>query len=178
MINAHYENEKDLKNLINYAVREDKCENGVYGAQGVIKDTPDSMYRQMLDIQTFYRKEKGRRAIHFVLSFSKLEERFIGEREALMIGYAIADLYKDKQILFAVHTNTDNLHIHFIMNPVSYVDGVKFTSSILELDNIKASISRIVEDLYFKKVLGKTRFEMKWDGMSYVELVKVYYPCK
>ena len=40
-------------------------------------------------------------------------------------------MWGDKyQVLVTVHLNTDNLHCHFVVNPVSFKDGTKFQNKI------------------------------------------------
>lgn len=144
----NYNKMKDLENLINYAVREDKCIEGAYGAQGLMKGSPGEMFHQMYDIKRAYYKKTGRQAKHFILSFSKEEERFIGVWEAQRIGYMVASYFDKWQVVFGVHTDTDNLHIHFILNTVSYVDGLKFTIGLLELKMLGKQIEDLIQQIY------------------------------
>lgn len=135
---------QDLKNLVNYAIKPEHCIEGIYGAQGVLKGNSDEMYRQMYEIKNYFNKKNGRQALHFILSFSKEEEKFIGLREALEIGYAVAGYFAGWQIVFGVHTNENHLHIHFAMNTVSYVNGLKFSIGIGELQKIKKWIEEMI----------------------------------
>ena len=34
------------------------------------------------------------------------------------------------QVLVSVHLNTNNVHCHFVVNPVSFKDGAKFKNKI------------------------------------------------
>lgn len=153
MIYNRYNNLHDLENLVHYAIRPEHCIEGIYGAQGVSKGSADEMYQQMYGIKSFYNKKSGRQAMHFVLSFSKEEERFIGVKEALEIGYIVAGYFTGWQVVFGVHTNEDNLHIHFVLNTVSYENGLKFSIGFVELQNIKRGIEKIVEEYHARKRL-------------------------
>ena len=137
MIDESYKEMEALENLINYAVKEEHCKEGVYGAQGLLKRNPEEMLQQMYDTKHAFHKTGGRQAKHFILSFSKEEEEFIGLDEALAIGYTVAGYFPKWQIVFGVHTNTDNLHIHFVMNTVSFEDGLKFNMGFSELHLIE-----------------------------------------
>lgn len=55
--------------------------------------------------------------------------------------------------MFGVHTNEDNLHIHFVLNTVSYENGLKFSIGFVELQNIKRGIEKIVEEYHARKRL-------------------------
>lgn len=173
-----YSELQDLGNLVNYAVRTDHCTEGVYGAQGVLKGSAEEMYRQMLGIKQFYHKTSGRQAMHFVLSFSKEEERFIGIREALEIGYIVAGYFAGWQVVFGIHTNEDNLHIHFVLNTVSYENGLKFSSGIMKFQEIRRKIERVVEEFYYRKRL----FVKCMTGMEVIEAMcnplPSQFPCK
>ncbi len=151
MINKKYNRMEDLEHLVNYAVREDKCIEGVYGAQGLLKGSPEEMFQQMFDIKSAYYKKTGRQAKQFILSFSKEEEGFIGLKEAREIGYMIASYFDKWQVVFGVHTDRDNLHIHFILNTVSYVDGLKFTKSLPELRMLGKQIENLIQQFYHLK---------------------------
>lgn len=79
-----------------------------------------------------------------MLSFSK-DERVspeIANNYALGIIQYYADEY---QIVYAVHDNTDDVHIHFVMNQVSYKDGYKYGGKKKNYYNFKRYIERIIE---------------------------------
>ncbi len=140
-----YRNMQDLENLVNYAIKPEHCIEGTYGAQGVLKGNTEEMYLQMYEIKNYFNKKKGRQAMHFILSFSEQEEKFIGLREALEIGYAVAGYFAGWQIVFGVHTNGEHLHIHFVLNTVSYVNGLKFSIGIAEVQKIQKWIEKMID---------------------------------
>lgn len=153
-INKKYSAEKDMKGLVYYVVREDRCIEGIYGAQGAILGTACEMYGQMEEIRKYYHKNTKRCALHYVLSFSKEEEKFIGVKEALAIGYQLAEYFLGWQVVFGVHTNTDNLHIHFAVNCISYENGRSISVGIQDLQTIQQAAQNIVE-CYYEATLPK-----------------------
>lgn len=38
------------------------------------------------------------------------------------------------QIVFGVHTDTEKIHIHFIMNTVSFIDGTMYSGNETDMD--------------------------------------------
>ena len=66
---------------------------------------------------------------HGIQSFREGE---VTPEQAFEIGKATARrMWGDKyQVLVTVHLNTDNLHCHFVVNPVSFKDGTKFQNKI------------------------------------------------
>lgn len=147
-VNEKYHTEKDMANLVNYAIRNDKCVEGIYGAQGIMLGTAHEMSGQMKDIRQFYHKNTKRYALQFILSFSREEEKFIGLKEALEIGYLMAECFQGWQVVFGVHTDTDNLHIHFVINTTSYENGKSISIGIQSLQMLQAAASNIVKNYY------------------------------
>lgn len=63
-----------------------------------------------------------------------------------MLAGEIARYYSDKyQIFYAVHEDTDNVHIHFGMNTVSYVDGSMYAEGYGDYYRLVAHIENIVK---------------------------------
>ena len=70
-------------------------------------------------------KDKGKRVRHSVLSFDEREN--VTPEQANEYAQAIIQHYSPEyQIAYAVHTNTSNVHIHMVMNQVSYLDGHRY----------------------------------------------------
>lgn len=74
---------------------------------------------EMMETKKFYQKLDGRAALHMMISLP-VEESDIGNASKLMqlCNDVIKELFPDHQAVYAVHTNTDNLHIHCIVNSV------------------------------------------------------------
>ena len=80
---------------------------------------------EMLNVAIVFNKNKGKRVRHSVLSFGAWES--VTPEMADEFAQKIILHYADRfQILYAVHTNTDEVHIHFVMNMVSFVDGSRY----------------------------------------------------
>lgn len=73
-------------------------------------------------------KAFGIRLRHMVLSFEPGEP--VSKDLAKQIAYQVAAYYGDEyQIIYAVHLDKPHLHIHFVMNTVSYRTGTKYDGS-------------------------------------------------
>lgn len=82
---------------------------------------------EMLAVAIKFKKNSGKRVRHSVLSFSKQEMYWMTPELAENYAKGVIAFYADEyQIVYAVHTNTDNLHIHFVMNQISFVDGHRY----------------------------------------------------
>lgn len=144
--NEKYKKSDDLKNVIRYATDPEKT-YGLIGGLGVNPFNPQEMIFQMQMIKRSFEKEGyGRRQLrHFIVSFES--EWMVSPKLALTIAYDIAKFYAGQyQISFGVHQDTDNVHIHFVQNTVSYLDGRMFSENWAELSKLKN---------YVQDVLGK-----------------------
>ena len=119
-----YCNENAVENVIGYIFDECKMPHKIIGGIGVSCDDKETAISQFKMVKEFYRNQKGKKVIHFWVSFEKQE--ILSVEEYLHIGYMIADFFDENyQIIFALHENTDNDHLHFVVNTVSYKTGKK-----------------------------------------------------
>lgn len=117
-----YHDENSLFDVISYCCNPAKAKSKLIGGFGI--SIPNAA-EQMDGLARSYGKADGIRLRHMVLSFEP-GERIVPEF-AFQIAYQIAWYYGCKyQIVFAVHQDKPHLHIHFVMNTVSFVDGHKY----------------------------------------------------
>ena len=160
-VNKAYRDGSDFRNLVLYAVNRETGETNVCGAQAVMLGDADSMYGQMEEVKRYFRKEDKRQALHYVLSFSKGEMEYIGIREALEIGYSVAGyFFTGWQTVFGIHTDTDNLHIHFVVNGTSYEDGRAFDIGPAGLQEIKEYVNVLGWHYYMESLPEEERREI------------------
>lgn len=125
MINHKYDDPYCLENVINYICMPDKTPSGFIGGIGVITASVDDIILQFKTIKEIYNKEDGKQLYHYTVSMAY---EYDGCYEALYkIGFTIAGYYADEyQVVYAVHEDTYNPHLHLVINSVSYIDGMKF----------------------------------------------------
>ena len=85
----------------------------------------DHAWEDMRAVQERFGKTDGVVALHAYQSFREGE---VTPEQCHEIGVALArKVWGGRfQVLVATHMNTDNLHNHFVINSVSYVDGKKY----------------------------------------------------
>lgn len=85
----------------------------------------DHAWEDMRAVQERFGKTDGVVALHAYQSFREGE---VTPEQCHEIGVALARKVWGRrfQVLVATHMNTDNLHNHFVINSVSYVDGKKY----------------------------------------------------
>lgn len=135
--------EKNLENLCNYIIRPDRAGNSgryVFG-RGV---DPYDAFREFSEMQELFGKASGRRAYHLIVSLPK--QHGYTEEDMLDVSLRIMDLFYPKyQIMGAVHVEQDNLHSHFVINPVPMEVG---NNRKLEMDYaLMHRLSNIIDEI-------------------------------
>ena len=80
---------------------------------------------EMQQVAKVFGKDCGKRVRHSELSFSECET-VTPEMANEYAQHIIEHYAPEYQIVYAVHTNTNHLHIHFAMNQISFVDGHRY----------------------------------------------------
>lgn len=147
MKNEHYGTEHDMVNLLQYIAAEGsnwKKEIILKSGGKGVSSKPVKAARQMRAVQRIYGKESKRRMYHLVVSYPE------GMKEKAAILHAaekIADmLFENCQVFYGIHTSTENWHIHYAINAVSYTTGRKWHQSKNEFREMKEKICSLAED--------------------------------
>lgn len=140
-INGRNTEKSRVKEILSYIERpEATCDRFMYG-NGL---NPKTAYEDMLVIQNLYRKKDvGKRYIHYVVSF----DSNVTSEEAYEVAKEIAAYPKfadDYQYLLAVHTNTNNVHAHVVINAVNVHTLGKFSQSKAGLNKFKDYANQIL----------------------------------
>lgn len=123
-----YKNMSSIEGIIKYIMMDKQTGNRVRfcGGTGVNFIFFNEAHKQMKLIKKYYKKLSGRQVWHYILSFPiKPSDKTVFN--AYKISLELTNTcFKDYQSLFAVHEDTDNLHVHFLLNSVSFRDGRKW----------------------------------------------------
>lgn len=87
--------------------------------------SPENAAREMQEVAISFGKNKGKRVRHSMLSFHK-NENVSADRANEYAQRIIQHYAPEYQIAYAVHNNTDEIHVHFVMNQISFVDGHRY----------------------------------------------------
>lgn len=116
-----YFDDKAYPDTVNYILNHEKAQYA--GGCGVTSLATAA--QEMEQTAETYHKNSGKRVRHSVLSFDA--EEHISPEQADQFAREILHHYEPEyQMLYAVHTNTDDIHIHMLMNQISYVDGHRY----------------------------------------------------
>ena len=117
----------DLSSVLKYAEKDEKTDRRLFVAG--INCPVQRAYEAMAAVKRRFGKTGGTVAWHGFQSFAEGE---VTPKEAFEIGKETARrMWGDKyQVVVTVHLNTDNLHCHFVVNPISFKDGSRFQNKI------------------------------------------------
>ena len=117
----------DLYNALSYVENDDKTDRQIY--VDTINCSKRNAYGEMVAVQKRFGSRGDIVAWHGFQSFAEGE---VTPDEAFEIGKETARrMWGDKyQVVITVHLNTDNLHCHFVVNPISFKDGSRFQNKI------------------------------------------------
>ena len=145
--NQYYKKDKDIKNLLMYISGESKTKEKVRycGCRGLPKK-PEKATEKIIQIQKLYNKDNRRRVYQIMVSFPEVMKdvncvKIIVENIAAMI-------YEGYQVYYGIHEDTENLHIHYAINAVSYKDGRKWHKNKKEFYEMQKEIMECIQEIY------------------------------
>lgn len=126
-----YRDENDVRNVVNYISDMEKSIHLVGGGLGVIgaeeiQSCPEFIADQILTVQ-HYKGCRGRRLYHVVVSFDNVLDG-LDIREIKRVADRIVYLYRGYQSVYALHENTQHMHLHILFNNIPLEDGKNLTS--------------------------------------------------
>lgn len=107
---------------------------------------PETATAEMRKVKDDYSKNKGVQAYHGYVSFGKQDN--LTPVDCLAISERIArEMWGDRfQVVLAVHTNTNTLHCHFVVNSVSFVDGKKAQNNEKNYYALRRTVDRVCKE--------------------------------
>ena len=140
--------DKRLDNVVDYVINEKKTDSSSYYnlhkvAEYVkasyktekqlyvtaINCSEDNVVQEMMETKKLFDKEDGILGYHAFQSFCEGE---VTPELAHKIGVKLAEeLWGDRfQVIVTTHLNTNHIHNHFLLNSVSFVDGLKYYNKL------------------------------------------------
>ena len=152
--NDPYSNLSCVENVTKYVLRNKtrpgflmNIYSGGIGVRDLYNAGSEFMY-----IKKYFGKMYGRHIKHFYITFN--ENDHMTPELAYTLAYHICMYYSNRfQIIFSVHEEKKNLHIHFVVNSVSYIDGKKLHEGYDQLYGLESYCE------YCYKTLKKSQFD-------------------
>lgn len=106
-------------------------------------------------VKMIYGKENGILAFHAYQSFNEGE---VTPEIAHEIGVKLAnEMWEDRfQVVVSTHLNTEHLHNHFVINSVSFKDGKKYYSNLMNTALLRKTSDEICEEYGLSVLTEKT----------------------
>ena len=142
LVNEKYPKENDVLRLSWYIYNLNKNKREVYGGRNIFVDmyNPVSIGLQFCAVQ--YGQTFQRRLYHVVISFDPVIDN-ANHKLAHNVATRICNLYYNYQSFFAIHDNTDVLHVHMMFNNCSAFDGIPKLSEVFNI----LTVRNIVDDM-------------------------------
>ena len=120
-IKGKYFDENAKADVINYVLNPYKMPHNCHGG---VKVDEHNIAKSMQTVSEQFGKSDGVQLRHFIISFSKNEvsSPYTADAIARDILYYLGREY---QAIYGIHENGE-IHIHIVMNSVSYVDGHRY----------------------------------------------------
>lgn len=133
-----------IHNLIHYILKPKKQVRYWGGINFLITDA-ENVTQQFYTVRRIYHRDGDIQARHFVLSFSS-EYDDVNAYQAACIANEICLLFQNEyQVIFAVHENTENIHIHFVVNSTNLLTTKSLNLSNWFLERLYENIETILK---------------------------------
>ena len=117
-----YKNNTDISPLTDFNIKVKKTELECF-VSGV-NCFPYTAYDEMQIVKERFGKTDGTLGYHGYQSFAKGE---VSPEVAHEIGVQLANnIWSKYQVIVSTHLNKEHIHNHFVLNTVSFVDGIKY----------------------------------------------------
>ncbi len=117
--------------------------------------SPNNPLIDMMNVKMLWNKVGGTQYRQIVLSLTEDESCPEYYNAFLSVSWntaiAIANYFKC-QVVFAIHVNTDNIHVHFVINSVCFIDGKKIQINKEDTRRLKDMVNEILNEFGFKNV--------------------------
>ena len=98
-------------------------------------------YKEFEETKEQFDKKTGRQYKHYVLSF---EEEFTDKERVLELSKEFSEkAFENHEVFLAVHTDTNNLHCHIVVNSVNMETGKKHNQKLKDLYKYKELIDEL-----------------------------------
>lgn len=151
--------ENRMDHVIEYVTNKDKTEQQRYVSG--INCTPQIACKEMTIVKKQFNKTDGILGYHAYQSFKGNE---VTPAVAHEIGVKLAEeIWGDRfQVVVATHVNTSNVHNHFVVNSVSFVDGKKYYNK----KDTYALIRRTSDDICREYGLNTIEEKPRYKGIT------------
>lgn len=143
-IGKFQKNKHPLEEELIYIRNQATHNNDIIYYDGIACD-PYQAYDDFLLCKELWGKTTGIQSYHIIVSLEANE--LVSNNLPVAMFQNIANVihyFSRSQIAYAIHSNTKQLHAHYIVNSVSYIDGHKHDFRMNDIRTLYKSISNIL----------------------------------
>ncbi|WP_077845042.1 relaxase/mobilization nuclease domain-containing protein, partial [Clostridium beijerinckii] len=127
--------------IYDYLTQEEKTEEKLISG---FNCSPNNMINEFNVTKELYNKNSGVQYQHIIQSFDPKDN--IHPEKAHELGKELAEKqFKGFEVLIVTHRDKEHIHNHFVVNSVSYENGLKYKATNKSLWDIKRESNRICE---------------------------------
>ncbi len=133
---------------------------------------PKTAIDEFMEVKRKFDKPSGVLAYHGYVSFPNVDG--LDPVDVLSLAKEMAsEMWGDKfQVLLAVHTNTETLHCHFLVNSVSFVDGHKAIHNEKNYYRFKGIVDNICKKYDLTVPIPNSRAALDYESLG-AKLVEI-----
>ena len=170
---SHGKNAAGTKNVLSYVLDLKKTGPDLCGTLGDISEdaiTAKTAFLEFQRIRNLFGKDNNVRTYtHGTISWAPGE---ITHEEAVEFAREyLPEIYPGHQIVYAVHQDTSHVHFHFIVNPVSFLDGSMLHWSKHDLERAK----QLCNELCLNRGWSIAQNGIHYDGLLFENMQKSPY---
>ena len=175
----------DLNRVLNYIKNPDKTKEDIsdglkevlaYTTQGYktnekeyitgINCDPKTALSQMMNTKLSYNKRDGRLAFHAVQSFMPGE---VTPEQCHALGVQLAkQMWGNRfEVVVSTHLDKEHLHNHFVVNSVSWVDGMKYDNRGCDIQHFRELSDQLCTEHHLSVIdspKGKAASHYEWEA--------------
>lgn len=122
LVRNEYQDYRALRRVLTYVLR-----SNLYGGYGI---DPSRAYEQMVFVKEAYHKKSGVQLKHFFITFHDREMLYVGFEDILQLGFDVGKYFGEYQMAYGIHLDSNHVHLHFVMNTTSFMDGHKYSDGL------------------------------------------------
>ena len=132
---------------------------------------PDTAFYEMDNTKKQFFKTGGIECYHGYQSFAEGE---VTAEQAHEIGVKLAEeIWGDRfQVIVSTHLNTDNIHNHFVLNSVSFIDGKRFCNTKNDYAIMRNTSDKLCEEYGLSVLKQEDKYNKFATSSLYKELMK------
>ena len=142
-----------MENVINYAMRMGDMQ--IVGGYGVTLTSAEDIINQFYTVKRLYNKVNGKQVVHILFSVDKTT--YLNAKQVKMFGNLLGLYFaNDRQVVFGVHTDTEHLHIHMVINTIAFTNGLYkgYFDNVELKEYARNCLDSVMDAVWFRKKLN------------------------